>query len=158
MVFSLLGTIKIGDSSWTGPTAIKEGRKATLVEHKVARGKPPVQDMGDELDTKTLDFFFDETFCDPATEVLKLQAAHALRSPLPLVAGDGSFFGVRWVIESFDVQTLKATQRGRPVRMKVSASLKEVPSPSPLTFFSQAAKAAASGLTGAGVNVSVVVR
>lgn len=158
MVFSLLGTIRIGDSTWTGPTALKEERKATLAEHKVARGKPQLQDMGDELDTKTLEFFFDETFCDPTTEVLKLQAAHALRSPLPLVGGDGSFFGERWIIESFEVETLKATPRGRPVRMKVSASLKEVPAPSPLTFFTQAAKAAASGLSSVGVNVSVVVR
>ncbi|MBK9083229.1 MAG: phage tail protein [Rhizobiales bacterium] len=151
MIFALLGDILIGDAVWTGPNAAKESRKATLVEHKVARGKPPVQDMGDELDGKTLEFFFDETFCDPVAELSKLQAAFADRAPLAYVAGDGSFEGVRWMVESLDVETLKSTPLGRPVRMKVSTRLKETPADSPLTFFAALARAGASALGAFGV-------
>lgn len=147
MIFAMLGDVRIGDAAWTGPNASKEGKKATLVEHKVARGKPPVQDMGDENDTKSLDFFFDETFCDAEAELSKLMAAFADRVPLTYVAGDGSFNGVRWLIEDLDVQTLKTTPYGRPVRMKVTAKLQEIPADSPLTFFAQIARAAASAIS-----------
>ena len=156
MIFALLGDIRIGDAVWTGPTGAKETRKATLVEHKVARGKPPVQDMGDDLDTKTLEFFFDETFCDPETELATLQGAFASRVPLSYVAGDGSFQGVRYLAEELDVATLKTTQYGRPVRMKISCKLKEIPAASPLTFFAQIASAAASALTSIGSAIGAV--
>lgn len=151
MIFALFGEIVLGDAVWTGPTGAKETRKAALVEHKVARGKPPIQDMGDDNDVKTLDFFFDETFCDAEVELSKLQAAFEARSPLPLVAGDGSFDGVRWLIEDYSVDTLKTTPFGRPVRMKVSAKLRECPAESPLTFFAQIARAGAAALGALGV-------
>ncbi len=150
MIFALLGDIRIGDAVWTGPTAAKEARKATLVEHKVARGKPPVQDMGDELDTKSLEFFFDETFCDPETELSRLQQAFSARMPLTYVSGDGAFNGVRWLMEELDVTTEKTTPYGRPVRLKVTAKMKEIPALSPLTFFAQIARAAASAISAIG--------
>lgn len=154
MIFALLGSIRIGDAVWTGPDAADEDRKAELVEHKVARGKPPVQDMGDDNDKKTLTFFFDETFCEPEAELAQLQAAFEMRMPLAYVGGDGSFRGVRWLVEELKVKTLKTTPYGRPVRMKVSLKMLECPAPSPLTFFSQIARAAAIGLTAiAGGNV-----
>ena len=151
MLFALLGEIVIGDAVWTGPTAARETRKAALAELKVARGKPPIQDMGDDNDVKTLDFFFDETFCDPDVELSRLSAAFDMRAPLPLVAGDGSFNGVRWLIEEYSVDTLKTTPFGRPVRMKVSAKLRECPAASPLTFFAQLARVGAAALGAVGV-------
>lgn len=156
MIHAYLGDIRIGDAVWTGPTAATESRKATLVEHKVARGKPPIQDMGDENDTKTLKFLFDETFCDPGAELGKLQGVFAARSPLAYVAGDGSFNGVRWLIEDLGVTTLKTTPYGRPVRIEVEAKLKECPGLSPLSFFMAAARMAASAIaSSANINVSV---
>lgn len=148
MISAMLGDIVIGDSVWTGPTALKDGAKASLVEHKVARGKPPVQDMGDELDTRSLAFFFDETICDPESELAKLRGAFEARQPLTYVAGDGSFNGLRYLVEDIDVETLKTTPYGRPVRFRVSCKLKEVPAASPLTFFAQIARQAASALAG----------
>jgi len=156
MIFALLGDIRIGDAVWTGPTGAKEARKATLVEHKVARGKPVVQDMGDELDGKKLEFFFDETFCEPMAELGRLQAAFQSRRPLALVAGDGSFAGVSWLVEAIDVTTLKTTPTGRPVRLKVSLDMKEAPDPSPLSTLAQIAVAGASALSGSlGQSLSV---
>lgn len=148
MVFSLLGKIRIGDATWTGPTALEEKRKASLPEHEVARGKPQVQDTGDDLDRRTLEFFFDETFCDPLAEKAKLEAAFAARTPMPFVGGDGAFSGVRWVIEEFSVHTLKTAPNGRVVRVKVSASLKEVPVVSLTGLYSAIARAAATAIGG----------
>jgi phage protein U len=150
MIFALLGDIRIGDAVWTGPDSADEERKAALVEHKVARGKPPVQDMGDDNDTKTLTFFFDETFCEPEAELSLLTTAFEIRQPLAYVGGDGSFRGVRWLVEQLKVKTLKTTLAGRPVRMKVTLKMLECPAPSPLTFFSQIARAAATGLAAIG--------
>lgn len=154
MIFALLGDIRIGDAVWTGPDAADEERKAELVQHKVARGKPPVQDMGDDNDKKTLTFFFDETFCDAEEELARLESAFDMRMPLAYVGGDGSFRGVRWLIETLKVKTLKTTMSGRVVRMRVTLTMIETPAPSPLTFFAQIARAAASGLAAiAGGNV-----
>ena len=153
MLFGLLGNIRIGNAVWTGPNAAQETRKASLPEHQVARGKPVVQDTGDALDTKELEFFFDETFCDARAELAKLEMAFAMRIPMPFVGGDGSFTGVSWLVEEFSVTTLKTTPSGRVVRMKVSARLKEVPVLSPLALLQQIARSAASALSGiAGLN------
>lgn len=147
MIYALLGDIVIGDAVWTGPTRASETRKAALAMHPVSRGKKPVQDHGDDNDTKSLEFFFDETFCDPQGELDKLNAAFASRSPLPLVAGDGSFDGVRWLIEDMSVDTLKTTPAGRPVRLRVKLKMIEVPMPSPQDVFSAIARASAAGLS-----------
>jgi hypothetical protein len=148
MIFALLGDIKIGDAVLTGPSGVSETQYATLVEHQVARGKPPIQDMGDELLTKRLEFFFDETFCNPQVELLKLQAAFKTRTALAYVAGNGAFHGVRWIIESLDVTTLKTTPFGRPTRLKISVSMKEVAGFGLMGILIAAARATAISLRG----------
>ena len=159
MAFALLGDIVIGGGVWTGPNRAQESRKASLVEHKVSRGKPVVQDMGDELDSKSLEFFFDETFCEPLDELSKLEGAFASRSPLAYVSGDGAFSGVSYIIEEFSVDTLKTTPNGRPVRLKIAVKMKEIPAPSPLDVFSAIAAASATGLSSlASLSVEVSVQ
>lgn len=155
MAYALLGDIRIGDAVWTGPTSAGEGKKAARPEHKVSRGKPVRQDMGDELDTKRLEFFFDETFCEPQAELDRLMAAYDARRGLDFVAGDGSFNGVRWVIDAMDVKTLKTTPHGRPVRMKITLDMVEDPDPAPLDTLSAIAVASASALTNGTIGVSV---
>ncbi len=152
MTFALLGDIILGEAStgvagsWTGPVAAGNGRKAALAEHKVSRGKPVLQDHGDDLDARTLEFFFDETFCSPAIELAKLDAAYAARRALPYVGGDGAFDGRRWVIESLDTKVLRTTPGGRIVRMQVSLQMREAAG-SPLAFMGRIARAAASALS-----------
>jgi phage protein U len=113
--------------------------------------------MGDENDSKTLEFFFDETFCDCQSELAKLQVAFATRLPLALVAGDGAFNGVRWLVESLDVTTLKTTPYGRPVRMKVVVSLIEAPLGNMFNFLASLARGAASAIRRSG-NPSIGTR
>ena len=146
MIFALLGDIKIGDAVWTGPTAASEKREAVLVEIEVARGKQPVQDMGDNNDTKSLSFFFDETFCDPETELAKLSAAFAARSPLAYVSGGGAFSGTRYLVKSLAVETLRSTPYGRPVRIAVNAELLEAGGLSLSALLAAVARAGATAI------------
>ena len=148
MASALLGNIRIGDATWTGPTADKLSRKASLPEHEVARGKPVGQDTGDNLDTKTLDFFFDETFCDAEAEMAKLTIAFESRTPLAYVGGDGAYDGSRFIVEELEAETLKTTPSGRKTRFTVSLKLKEVPALDLLGLLTGLARAAASGLAG----------
>lgn len=151
MIFALLGDIRIGDATWTGPTAAAEKRSAALVELQVARGKPVIQDMGDNNDTKTLTFFFDETFCDPDSELAKLNAAFASRRALAYVAGDGAFSGVRYIIKSISPETLRTTPYGRPVRIAVAVELLQAGSVSLSGLLSAMARAGASAIGRASV-------
>ena len=150
-MFAMLGGIRLGTSAFTGPTAGGEGIKAAFAQHKVAEGKPVPQDMGDDLATKTLDFFFDEGFCDPVAELAKLEAARLSRQPLPYVTGAGQYFGQRFWIESLSMKMKRTTPAGRLVRLDASLSLIEVPVRDLAAFaaaFAQATAPAASSAAG----------
>lgn len=158
MIFALIGDIRIGDATLTSPDGADEARKATLVRHAVATGKPVVQDMGDELDTRTLSFFFDETFCSPLAELARLEGLMRARSPVAYVGGDGAFRGKRWICANLKVETQKATPAGRATRLKVAVDLIEAPIPSPLDFLAALAVGAAIGIAGqAGLPVSAAL-
>lgn len=89
----LLGSIPLGIEPLTGPVAHNIEHTATFAQHGTTRGKPALQEIGEELDTQSFGFFFSEEFCDPAAELAKLEAAFDLKSPLPLVLGNGGFGG-----------------------------------------------------------------
>lgn len=126
-MIALLGTIPLGISPLTGPVARQERKKATFAEHKVTRGKPPIQEIGEELDRQRFDFFFCETFCDPEAERARLDAAYATKTPMPLVLGDGGYAGLRYVVDGLDVKTVKTTAAGRAVRIEATIALLENP-------------------------------
>lgn len=126
-MFAFLGSIQIGVSPFTGPTAAGETEKSTLARIAVAEGKPVLQDMGDELIVKHLKFFFDETFCDPEVEMQKLREARSSRSPLAWSYGDGSYTGARYVVEQIKGEIKKTTPLGRIVRIEAELQLVEMP-------------------------------
>lgn len=112
----LFGAIPLGIDVLTGPIGQSIERTATFAQHPVTRGKPALQEIGEELDTQTFDFFFSEEFCEPAAELGKLEAAFALKTPLPLVLGNGVYFGKRYVVEALSIGIVKTTRAGAPVR------------------------------------------
>ncbi|MEN5083732.1 phage tail protein [Bosea sp. TWI1241] len=126
-MFAWLGSIKIGSNGFTAPVSSKETGKATFARHNVAEGKPVLQDVGEDLSSKTLSFFFDEAFCNPEAEMAKLAAAMRARRPLAYVAGGGSFSGARFVIESIDQDIKRTTLAGRTVRLESTLTLVEAP-------------------------------
>lgn len=123
----LFGSIPLGIAPLTGPTVHDIDRMATFAQHDTTRGKPALQEIGEELDTQNFEFFFSEEFCDPAAELAKLEAAFALKSPLPLVRGNGVYTGKRYVVETLSVRIVKTNRAGQPVRIEASIGLLEDP-------------------------------
>jgi len=145
-MFALLGTIAMGLDPKTGPTALSEKLGNSFARHDVIRGKPVLQDIGRELNTIQLSFFFDETFCDPETEWTKLYACYFLKEPLPFVFG-GTYDGRTFVIETLEKEVQKTSRSGRVVRVEAKMSLIEAPVPDLLDalFGAAAGSASASG-------------
>lgn len=149
----LLGTIPLGIQPLTGPTAHNYDRTATFAQHATTRGKPALQEIGEELDTQSFDFFFSEEFCEPAAELVKLEAAYALRSPLPLVLGNGGFSGKRYVVEHLAVTVVKTDRSGSPVRIEATIDLLEDPIAGGLFgLITSIAKARAPAISGKATN------
>lgn len=127
MLSVLWGSITLGVDHLTGPIAAQTKYKNTDVEHATARGKPQVQEIGQERDEQSFSFFFDETFCDVELQHARLLAAYRSRSSAPLVIPGAAFRGALWRIETLDVTTKATTASGRLVRIEASVTMKEVP-------------------------------
>lgn len=123
----LFGSIPLGVNALTGPVLHSVSRQATWAQHPVTRGKPALQHIGDELDRQDFDFFFSEEFCAPAAELAKLEAAYTLKTPLPLIAGNGVYSGLHYVVDALDYRIVKTTRSGAPVRIEATISLLENP-------------------------------
>ena len=123
-----LGDIQFGTSNiMTGPVSDEETLDNTINEHPVVRGKPVPQRAGEELDRRSLSFFFDESFCDPQTQYDTLRAARSSGSVLPLVMGNGTYLGISYEIVGMSLPRLKTTEGGRLVRLEAHIDLLEVP-------------------------------
>ncbi len=125
--YAYLGDIILGIDVMTGPTGSEEELGNTINEHRVVRGKPVLQDAGEENDKRSFRFFFDETFCDVAAQYARLRAARASREALPLVHGNGAYLGKRYVVQSVRITHQKATASGTPVRIEGEIELIEAP-------------------------------
>ena len=156
MISLFLGSIPLGTNALTGPPALSLSQRNTFAQHDVTRGKPVLQDVGSELDTQSLSFFFSEEFCDPSEELSKLQNAFDLKSPLPLMFSHGGYSGKRYVVQSLDIAVQKTNRAGQVVRGEASMSLLEVEVPSLLGLITSLARSIAPALSGsAGSNPNV---
>lgn len=145
-----LGDIQLGigtgSGALTGPTALSEEYANSFARHDVLRGKPVLQYIGQELDTRQFSFFFDEGFCDPAAQWSKLLAAYSARVALPLTAA-GPYDGRHFVVDRLGREVLKTTRSGgRVVRLESTLSLLEAPIANPLSAALSRAAAGAAGL------------
>ena len=115
----------IGINHLTGATSDEEEKSARFEQHKVVRGKPVIQDLGDEARTKRLSFFFDESFADVEKELGKIELAFATRIPMRLFVNlIGLEIGV-FLIESLSIRRQKTDGGGRVVRAEIDVSLLE---------------------------------
>ena len=134
MLLGMLGNIPLGGNVFTGPIGQEVKRKNDIVQHEVVSGKPVVQYMGQALDTKTLEFYFCETFCNPTAEWGKLYMAYQSRSPMALVLTGGPFTGLKYTVESLSDKTEATTRGGRISRISATMELLEAPLMSGLAF------------------------
>ena len=127
-VFAWLGEIPLGsDNALTGPVSDSQSWGNSIHEHKVVRGKPVPQHAGEELDTRSLSFHFDESFCSPQAEYSRLRAARSSGSVMPFIAGNGSYDGKHYQIKSIGSEIKKVSRGGRIVRLEATIELIEVP-------------------------------
>ncbi|WP_299924179.1 phage tail protein [uncultured Pelagimonas sp.] len=147
MIALHFGTIPMGSNTLTGPSGRSISRTNTFAQYDVTRGKLELHEIGEELDTQSFDFFFSEEFCDPQSELNKLELAFAMKTPFPLLFATGGFIGKRYVVESLEITVQKTNRAGRIVRVEASISLLEAPVASLLGLFSSITRALAPALS-----------
>lgn len=146
MIAIWLGDIPLGSNALTGPTGNSIELANTFAKYDVTRGKPVLHDIGSELDTQEFEFFFSEEFCNVAAEKAKLEAAHALKTPMPLVFANGVYLGKRYVVETLSMTIVKTNRSGGPVRVEATIGLLESPQTSLLGLLTSIAKGRAPAL------------
>lgn len=124
-MLGLFGGSVIGTDHLTGPVSDEEEKAARFVRHETVRGKPVLQDLGNDAGTRSFSFFFDEVFCNPTVELAKIELAFQARAPMKL------FFDLRgfqinfWIIERLRIDRKKTSPSGRLVRVELEAELVE---------------------------------
>ena len=124
-MLGLFGTSVIGTDHLTGPTSDSEGKTARFARHDLVRGKPALQDLGDDAASKRLSFFFDETFCDPEAELRKIDMAFKGRTPMKLFFDLRGFEVGVFLIERLSIKRQKTSPSGRVVRIDLEVELVE---------------------------------
>lgn len=125
--FAYFGELAMGvPNVMTGPSAATEALENTAHEHKVLRGKPILQDGGEDLDKRSFSFFFDESFCDPQDAYETLKSVVRERKAAALVFGTSGYDGKKYWPKSVSVTLQKTTASGRIVRLEATLDLIEV--------------------------------
>lgn len=124
-MLGLFGTSLIGTDHLTGPTSDDEDKTARFARHDLVRGKPALQDLGNDAGAKQLSFFFDETFCDPQAELRKIDLAFQGRVPMRLFFDLVGFEIGVFLIERLRIKRQKTSPSGRVVRIELEVDLVE---------------------------------
>jgi hypothetical protein len=124
-MLGLFGTSIIGTDHLTGPVSDGEDKTARFARHDLVRGKPVLQDLGNDAGSKQLNFFFDETFCDPQSELRKIELAFAARVPMKLFLDLIGFEVGVFLIERLRIKRQKTSPSGRVVRIELEVEMVE---------------------------------
>ncbi len=124
-MLGLFGTSIIGTNHLTGPISDDEDKSARFARHDLVRGKPVLQDLGNDAGTKRLAFFFDEVFCNPEKELRKIEVAFKARIPMRLMFDLIGFELSVFSIERLSIKRQKTSPSGRLVRVELQVDLIE---------------------------------
>ncbi len=124
-MLGLFGTSVIGTDHLTGPRSDSESKSARFARHELVRGKPALQDLGNDAGAKQLRFFFDETFCNPEAELRKIDLAFQGRVPMRLFFDLTGFEVGVFLIERLRIQRKQISPSGRLVRVEIEVELVE---------------------------------
>lgn len=120
--------------------------KTAFAQHDLINTKPRLQHTGEDLEELSFDAYFHVEFCNPKTEIDRLQTYRKNANVLALVIGNGEFYGY-YVITDLSHSPEFADVNGNIFSATVSVSLKEHASPDTLGTMQQAAVDAAFALT-----------
>lgn len=121
-MFAVLGAIVfevIGS-----PQRFESIRAYDFAEQRVIEAPPRLQWLANELERLRIDMLFHVSIADPAAQLAVLNAAADAHQALPLVFGNGQFYGL-FVIESLTTGSIQLSSEGDPVAITVKAALKE---------------------------------
>lgn len=125
-MFALLGTIQFKLITYFDGIEVNKATK--FARHEVLDGKPILQRTGDELDEISIELAFHDYYCDPATELKRLDDARLAAEAMPLIWGNGVVEG-QFVIEKLRVTGQTATRFGELTSVSASVSLIEYVEP-----------------------------
>jgi len=126
MQFALLGDIQFNLITYFDGLEGKFG--ADYAEHARIEGKPRLQFVGDKLDEWSLKLKFHQAYCDPETEVAKLQTAKNAHKSLAFVLANGQYKG-RFVVTEVAVTSEQTDRLGSLLSAMVSVTLREAVDP-----------------------------
>lgn len=76
-----------------GFRSLSSERSSTFAEHKLIGTKPRQQRTGEELETMQIEIYLHASFCVPEDEIDELEESRNVGYILPLLAGDGRYYG-----------------------------------------------------------------
>lgn len=117
-MFALLGDIQFDLVTYFD--GIEVNRATKFARHEVLDGKPVLQRTGEELDEISIELAFHSYYCDPATELKRLDDARKAARAMPFIWGNGAVEG-QFVIEKLRITGQTADRFG--VLTSVSASI-----------------------------------
>lgn len=112
------------------PTGSSEKHSREFAVLKPLGGYPQIQDMGDNLSTRTLTWTFHSAFCNPAERWGQIQAHKEECSTLPLVYASGFYPGV-YKIKDASKTDVKTDGIGNLIMINVEIELIRVEEPDP---------------------------
>lgn len=116
------------------PTDFDFSEGTRYARHDLIGQKPTLQRVGEELQTINLDFKFHHGWCQPDSQLERLQEARFAAQPLSLILGRGRFQGF-YLITRIDTGLELTTLDGQILSIDVSVRLVETTQlPEPITL------------------------
>lgn len=125
-MYAILGDIKF--EGYKGFQELTGTNETVLSEHPVIEGKPRLQMTGEKLEEISLKFLLHASFCNPESELEKLQSYRRQGQVVPFVAGDGTTFG-DYVIKSIARSYTQTDNSGAIIGIELDVTLTEVYNP-----------------------------
>lgn len=136
-MFCQLGNIQF--EPITSPESLSRTDTTTYAKHSLASGKPRLQPIANELEEISIGFKLRAEFCNPTQIVLQLKSAKDLFEVMPLIMGNGRYFG-DYVITSLIETPAQCLADGTIVEMTIQLTLQEFVTPDKVAQQQQAAR------------------
>lgn len=75
------------------PTVSSRTYETNYVEHALIENRPTIQRVGEKLRVMNIEMFLDQSFCNPSEVIGTMEESRSLGEILPLIMGDGRYFG-----------------------------------------------------------------
>ncbi len=150
-MFAILGEIPF--EVFGSPERLDAVRLYDYAEHRVVEDRPRLQWLAESLEVLELEMMFHRSFTDPMAKLALLIGTAEMHLPLPLVFGNGEFWGF-FVITEIGTASRQLSGVGDPLAVTVRVVLREWPlafdpEALPVPTFTPIGIAAAAAMTAA---------